>query len=67
MKIMAGGARQLLAKRSRRRARRVRVFASLLFSFTAILPGPVPAQALYKYRNENGELIFSDRPPDKGV
>lgn len=27
---------------------------------------PVSAQSLYKYRGENGEWIFSDRPPDDG-
>ena len=27
---------------------------------------PAAAQALYKYRGENGEWIFSDRPPDDG-
>lgn len=28
--------------------------------------GPAAAQALYKYRGENGEWIYSDRPPDHG-
>ena len=33
----------------------------------ALLPGGVvTAQTLYKYRGDNGEWIFSDRPPDDG-
>ena len=31
----------------------------------AVLPA-VQAQALYKYRGDNGEWIFSDRPPPDG-
>ncbi|MDH3747100.1 MAG: M23 family metallopeptidase [Gammaproteobacteria bacterium] len=31
-----------------------------------IAAGSVSAQSLYKYRGENGEWIYSDRPPDDG-
>lgn len=31
-----------------------------------MIAAPAAAQALYKYRGENGEWIYSDRPPDDG-
>lgn len=31
-----------------------------------VICGVAAAQALYKYRGENGEWIYSDRPPDDG-
>jgi hypothetical protein len=31
-----------------------------------VVCGVAAAQALYKYRGENGEWIYSDRPPDDG-
>jgi hypothetical protein len=31
-----------------------------------VVSGVAAAQALYKYRGENGEWIYSDRPPDDG-
>ncbi len=33
---------------------------------TLVVSGIVGAQTLYKYRGENGEWIYSDRPPDDG-
>lgn len=36
----------------------------VLLVFAAALPSH--AQTMYKYRGENGEWIFSDRPPDDG-
>ena len=34
------------------------------FVFLALIAFAVPAQTLYKYLGENGEWIYSDRPPD---
>ncbi|MEM7431982.1 MAG: M23 family metallopeptidase [Pseudomonadota bacterium] len=34
------------------------------FCLIVLLPALAGAQSLYKYRGENGEWIFSDRPPD---
>ncbi len=33
---------------------------------TIVICGVAAGQALYKYRGENGEWIYSDRPPDDG-
>ena len=42
-------------------------FCTWLLTAVALLSGGVvAAQTLYKYRGENGEWIFSDRPPDEG-
>lgn len=42
-------------------------FYTLLLIAVALLSGGVvAAQTLYKYRGDNGEWIFSDRPPDDG-
>lgn len=38
----------------------------LLTAVALLSGGVVAAQSLYKYRGENGEWIFSDRPPDDG-
>ena len=47
------------------RSRTLPVAAILLLA--ALLVGaPVEAQTLYKYRGENGEWIFADRPPADG-
>ena len=60
---MAGAALRSVPERSRRLEIAAGV-AALLFS---LLASPViQAQALYKYRGENGEWTFSDRPPPDG-
>jgi len=42
-------------------------FYTWLLTAVALLCGSVAAaQTLYKYRGDNGEWIFSDRPPDEG-
>jgi murein DD-endopeptidase MepM/ murein hydrolase activator NlpD len=38
----------------------------LALAFSLCVGDVVVAQELYKYRGENGEWIFSDRPPDDG-
>lgn len=38
----------------------------LLTAIGVLLVVSVSAQSLYKYRGENGEWIFADRPPDDG-
>ena len=38
----------------------------LLFFAAALACAIASAQTMYKYRGENGEWIFSDRPPDSG-
>ena len=38
----------------------------LLISLLLAIAVPSQAQSMYKYRGENGEWIFSDRPPDDG-
>ena len=37
-----------------------------LLAFLALIAFAVSAQTLYKYRGENGEWIYTDRPPDDG-
>ncbi len=39
-------------------------FRSLLFAAASLLAGAAFAQALYKYRGDNGEWIYSDRAPE---
>ena len=43
--------------------RRLALCGAVLIGFAA---ANVTAEALYTYRNESGELVFSDRPPDDG-
>ena len=40
------------------------VAPTLLVVAICVLGGTVAAQALYKYRGDNGEWIYTDRPPD---
>lgn len=56
---MAGG-EQILVRRCGYRLRAALLVAALLFS------GVATADTMYKYRGENGEWIFSDRPPADG-
>lgn len=60
---MAGGVRRLDPDRST--IRRLTASACTLFVLMMVA-APAAAQALYKYRGENGEWIYSDRPPDDG-
>ncbi len=39
---------------------------NLLLVATLVVSGIAGAQTLYKYRGDNGEWIYSDRPPDDG-
>ena len=58
---MKGGKEQTLAPR------RDACFSTALLLIVALLfSGVVAAQTMYKYRGENGEWIFSDRPPASG-
>ena len=58
---MKGGDEQTLAPR------RDTCFSTALLLIVALLfSGVVAAQTMYKYRGENGEWIFSDRPPASG-
>lgn len=41
-------------------------FPSMLLAAALLLTGVATAQTLYKYRGENGEWIFADRPPEDG-
>jgi murein DD-endopeptidase MepM/ murein hydrolase activator NlpD len=45
-----------------------RLNSALLCALAALLlvAGPAAAQSLYKYRGDDGEWIYSDRPPDDG-
>ncbi len=43
-----------------------RRLTALVLIATLVVSGIVGAQTLYKYRGENGEWIYSDRPPDDG-
>ncbi len=43
-----------------------RRLTALLLTATLVVSGIAGAQTLYKYRGENGEWIYSDRPPDDG-
>ena len=38
-----------------------------LLLLALLVPGLVYAQSLYKYRGENGEWIYTDRPPQQGA
>ena len=58
---MAGSARRSVPDRHAAYAVAA-LFAALLLCSTDL----VVAQELYKYRGENGEWIYSDRPPDDG-
>lgn len=40
---------------------------ALLFITAVLVCGVTSAQTMYKYRGENGEWIFADRPPDGGL
>ncbi len=50
----------ILVRRHALNARRLLLLAAILAC------GPATAQTLYKYRGENGEWIYSDRPPVDG-
>lgn len=43
-----------------------RRLTALLLIATLVVSGIAGAQTLYKYRGENGEWIYSDRPPEDG-
>ena len=58
---MMGGDEQTLVPR-----RDTRYFTALLLIVALLFSGVVAAQTMYKYRGENGEWLFSDRPPDAG-
>lgn len=58
---MAGSARRSVPDRGGRF-----LAAGLVLALTLSCSVAAMAQALYKYRGENGEWIFSDRPPDDG-
>jgi murein DD-endopeptidase MepM/ murein hydrolase activator NlpD len=45
---------------------RVAATLVLVVLATLIAAQPVLAEAMYKYRGENGEWIYADRPPDDG-
>jgi len=60
---MAGAAPRSVPERPRRRG--IAAGAAALLLLMAVSPA-VQAQALYKYRGDNGEWIFSDRPPPDG-
>ena len=48
------------------RSRLSRAKLAIVAVVAVVLCGVAVAQALYKYRGENGEWIYSDRPPDDG-
>lgn len=60
---MAGVAVQSVPDRLSRRRASAAVFALLTLLLAG---GVVGAQSLYKYRGDDGEWIYSDRPPDDG-
>jgi murein DD-endopeptidase MepM/ murein hydrolase activator NlpD len=60
---MAGAAPRSVPEQPRRRG--IAAGAAALLLLMAVSPA-VQAQALYKYRGDNGEWIFSDRPPPDG-
>ena len=43
-----------------------RVVTAIVLLCAALVTMTVSAQTLYKYRGENGEWIYADRPPDDG-
>ena len=55
-----GGGEQILVRSRDRRQRLVLLMAALLTC------GLATAQTLYKYRGDDGEWIYADRPPDDG-
>jgi murein DD-endopeptidase MepM/ murein hydrolase activator NlpD len=55
---MKGGDAQTLVPR-----RHTRFLTTLLVTAALLFSGVLAAQTMYKYRGENGEWIFSDRPP----
>src|SRR5690606_16232083 len=66
----AGGARHggcRLTLRSERRMPRAAASTlscrALLAAALLVCAAPVPAQTIYQYRDENGVLVFTDRPP----
>lgn len=58
---MKGGDEQTLVPR-----RDTRFSTALLLIAVLLFSGAVAAQTMYKYRGENGEWLFSDRPPAGG-
>lgn len=58
---MKGGDEQTLVPR-----RDTRYSTALLLIVALLFSGVVAAQTMYKYRGENGEWLFSDRPPAAG-
>ncbi len=44
-----------------------RSLTSTLLLLALLVPGLVCAQSVYKYRGENGEWIYTDRPPQQGA
>ncbi len=60
---MAGNALQSVPDRARRRCASAFIVVLALVFFAGQVG---EAQSLYKYRGQNGEWIYSDRPPDKG-
>jgi len=58
--MMGGDEQTLVPRRDTRYSTALLLIVALLFS------GVVAAQTMYKYRGENGEWLFSDRPPDAG-
>jgi hypothetical protein len=58
---MTGGDAQTLVPR-----RHIRFSTTLLLAVALLFSGVLAAQTMYKYRGENGEWLFSDRPPDAG-
>jgi len=60
---MVGSDRGSAPRRSSRLSSKTLLFALVLLLSTG---GFSSAQSLYKYRGENGEWIYSDRPPDDG-
>ena len=58
---MKGGDEQTLVPR-----RDIRFSTALLLIVAVLFSGVVAAQTMYKYRGENGEWLFSDRPPAGG-
>ena len=58
---MAGSARSLAPS-----YRKIGHSAALLIALLVSLCSAANSQELYKYQDENGDWIFSDRPPDEG-
>ena len=58
--MMGGDEQTLVPRRDTRYSTALLLIVALLFS------GVVAAQTMYKYRGENGEWLFSDRPPAAG-